>query len=84
MVVPTKIPTVPLMSMITMTMAMIAGDRLTHGVDVADVLVTLGPPDRHGRRSLRSRLKIHLDKRNISVKNRKRQLGRKDICKRKP
>ena len=38
MVVPTKIPTVPLMSMITMTMAMIAGDRLTHGVDVADVL----------------------------------------------
>lgn len=58
MVVPTKIPTVPLMSMITMTMAMIAGDRLTH--DVADVLVTLGPLTVIDGDLLRSRPKTHL------------------------
>ena len=84
MVVPTKIPTVPLMSMITMTMAMIAGDRLTHGVDVADVLVTLGPLTVIDGDLLRSRPKTHLDMKNTSDKNKKQQLGRRDICKRKP
>jgi hypothetical protein len=84
MVVPTKIPTVPLMSMITMTMAMIAGDRLTHGVDVAGVLVTLGLLTVIDGDLLRSRPKTHLDMKNTSDKNKKRQLGRRDICKRKP
>lgn len=56
----------------------------SHGVDVADVLVTLGPLTVIDGDLLRSRPKTHLDMKNISDKNKKRQLGRRDICKRKP
>ena len=75
MVVPTKIPTVPLMSMITMTMAMIAGDRLTHGVDVAGVLVTLGLLTVIDGDLLRSRPKTHLDIRIQATKTRSGSLA---------
>ena len=47
-------------------------------------IVTLGPLTVIDGDLLRSRPKTHLDMKNTSDKNKKRQLGRRDICKRKP